>query len=178
MADGALMTIDEYLHTSFRPDCDFVDGEVQERLWGEFDHGRAMAEILFYLVDRYPGLRRRVLPSLRVRVRATCVRVPDICVLAEDAPEEQVPTLPPILCIEILSPEDGMMRFMAKLKDFADMGCAHLLDHRSRRGPRVDRNIRDHNRSRRRYSAGRRSRNAADRNSGIAPVLCSQAGSS
>ena len=110
MADGALMTIDEYLHTSFHPDCDYVDGEVQERLWGEFDHGRAMAEILFYLVDRYPGLRRRVLPSLRVRVRATCVRVPDICVLAEHAPEEQVITFPPILCVEILSPEDGMMQ--------------------------------------------------------------------
>lgn len=122
MADGALMTIEEYLHTSYRPDCEYVDGEVQERLWGEFDHARAMGEILFYLVDRYPGLRRRVLPSLRVRVGPTCVRVPDICVLAEDAPEEQVPTLPPILCIEILSPEDGMMRFMAKLKDFADMG--------------------------------------------------------
>lgn len=81
-----------------------------------------MAEILFYLVDRYPGLRRRVLPSLRVRVRATCVRVPDISVLAEDAPEEQVPTFPPILCIEILSPEDRMTRLMAKLKDFVEMG--------------------------------------------------------
>lgn len=34
MADGALMTIEEYLHTSFHPDCDYVDGEVQERLWG------------------------------------------------------------------------------------------------------------------------------------------------
>lgn len=122
LADGALMTVDEYLHTSFRPDCDYVDGEVQERLWGEFDHGRAMAEILFYLVDRYPGLRNRVLPSLRIRVRETCVRVPDICVLAEDAPDEQVPTFPPILCIEILSPEDRMTRLMAKLNDFAEMG--------------------------------------------------------
>ncbi len=117
------ISVEEYLHTSYRPDCDYVDGEVQERLWGEFDHSSTMAETFFYLVNRYPDLRRRVLPfSLRVSVRATCVRVPDICVLAEDAPEEQVPTFPPALCIEILSPEDGMMRFMAKLKDFAEMG--------------------------------------------------------
>jgi Uma2 family endonuclease len=122
MAYGALMSIEEYLHTSYRPDCDYVDGEVHERLWGEFDHSRTTGAVLFYLVSRYPALRRRVLPSLRVRIRATCVRVPDICVLAEGAPEEQVPTFPPILCIEILSPEDGMMRFMAKLKDFTDMG--------------------------------------------------------
>jgi len=122
MADGALMTIEEYLHTSFRPDCDFVDGEVQERLWGEFDHSRTMSETLFYLVTRYPALRARVLPSLRVRIKATRVRVPDICVLAEDAPDEQVITFPPILCIEILSPEDRMTRLMEKLDDYAEMG--------------------------------------------------------
>jgi Uma2 family endonuclease len=122
MADRARMSLEEYLHTSFRPDCDYVDGEVQERLWGEFDHGRAMAEILFYLVDRYPVLRSRVLPSLRIRVKATRVRVPDICILAENAPEEQVVTFPPILCVEILSPEDRMTRFMEKLDDYAEMG--------------------------------------------------------
>jgi Uma2 family endonuclease len=117
-----MVSVEEYLHTSYRPDCDYVDGEVQERLWGEFDHSRAMTEILCYLITRYPGLRRRVLPSLRVRVSATRVRVPDICVLAEDAPEEQVVMFPPVLCIEILSPEDRMTRFMEKLKDFVEMG--------------------------------------------------------
>src|SRR5579863_440553 len=116
MADGALMTIEEYLQTSLHPDCDFVDGEVQERLLGEFDHSRATSEVLFYLVTKYPALRKKVLPSLRVRVNETRVRVPDVCVPAADAPEEQVVTFPPILCIEILSPEDRMTRIMAKLK--------------------------------------------------------------
>ncbi|MGA2715505.1 MAG: Uma2 family endonuclease [Bryobacteraceae bacterium] len=117
-----MIPVEEYLQTSYRPDCDYVDGEVQERLWGEFDHSRAMTEILCHLITRYPGLRRRVLPSLRVRINATRVRVPDICVLAENAPEEQVVTFPPILCIEILSPEDRMTRFLAKLNDYAEMG--------------------------------------------------------
>jgi hypothetical protein len=31
----------EYLRTSYHPDRDYVDGEVQERNWGEFDHGLA-----------------------------------------------------------------------------------------------------------------------------------------
>jgi Uma2 family endonuclease len=66
-----------------------------------------MGNTLVRLVERYPWLRNRVLPSLRVRVSQTRVRVPDICVLAQDAPDEQVPTFPPILCIEILSEEDG-----------------------------------------------------------------------
>ena len=32
-----LLSIDEYLHTSYKPDVDFVDGEIEERNLGEFD---------------------------------------------------------------------------------------------------------------------------------------------
>jgi hypothetical protein len=33
----------DYLRTSYRPDCDYVDGEVQERNGGEFDHAAVQA---------------------------------------------------------------------------------------------------------------------------------------
>jgi Uma2 family endonuclease len=116
------MLVDEYLRTSFRPDCDYVDGEIQDRLWGERTHAHAVGQALVHLLTRYPCLRNRVLPSLRVRVNATRVRVPDICVLAEDAPHEQVPQTAPILCIEILSEEDRFTRIMDKANDFFQMG--------------------------------------------------------
>ena len=31
--------LSEYLATTYRPDCDYVDGEIQERNFGELDHG-------------------------------------------------------------------------------------------------------------------------------------------
>ena len=34
MAVGIQVSVEEYLHTSYRPDCDYVDGEVQERNLG------------------------------------------------------------------------------------------------------------------------------------------------
>ena len=40
MATSALISVAEYLSTSYRPDCDYVDGEVQERNLGEYDHGK------------------------------------------------------------------------------------------------------------------------------------------
>ncbi len=40
MQTGELMSVREYLSTSFRPDCDYVDGEVVERNVGEYDHAR------------------------------------------------------------------------------------------------------------------------------------------
>jgi Uma2 family endonuclease len=33
------VTVDEYLHTSYRPDVDYIDGQIEERNLGEFDHG-------------------------------------------------------------------------------------------------------------------------------------------
>jgi hypothetical protein len=38
MPTGALVSIGEYLATVYRPDCDFVDGVIEERNWGENDH--------------------------------------------------------------------------------------------------------------------------------------------
>ena len=35
METGGLISVREYLSTSYRPDCDYVDGEVQERNLGE-----------------------------------------------------------------------------------------------------------------------------------------------
>ena len=37
------ISLGDYLRTSYHPDCDYVDGEVQERNLGEFDHAVAQA---------------------------------------------------------------------------------------------------------------------------------------
>ena len=34
------VTVEEYLHAVCKPDCDYVDGRVEERTLGERDHGR------------------------------------------------------------------------------------------------------------------------------------------
>lgn len=39
MSTKVLMNVDEYLHASFEPDCEYVDGEVIERNIGEIPHG-------------------------------------------------------------------------------------------------------------------------------------------
>src|SRR5947208_3015723 len=101
MAVGTFVSVEEYLHTTYRPDRDYVDGEVRERNLGEQDHGRTQREILFYLAGRYPDVREQLIPEQRVQVKATRFRIPDVCVLAADTAEELIVTTPPILCIEI-----------------------------------------------------------------------------
>ena len=136
MAAGTLVSLEEYLHTIYEPDCDYVDGEVQERNVGEKEHSRAERRIIRYLCDRYPDSADYVFPELRIRIRATRYRIPDLCVLREDAPDEQVPSHPPVLCIEILSPEDRMSRYLARVNDYFEMGVPScwIIDPIARRG--------------------------------------------
>lgn len=68
----------------------------------------------------------RVLPEQRTRVGVTGVRVPDLSIVPLDTPNELVRVTPPIICIEILSPEDRLARTVRVLKDYLDMGVTHL----------------------------------------------------
>jgi len=44
MATGTLVSVEEYLNTSYSPDCDYVDGEVLERNLGEREHSELQTE--------------------------------------------------------------------------------------------------------------------------------------
>lgn len=122
MATSAIISVEEYLHTSYSPDRDYVDGEVQERNLGEFDHGALQDELLGIFRDNRTGWRVRAIPELRVQVSAQRFRVPDITVLRPDHPREQIIVTPPLLCIEILSPEDRFGRMDQKISDYLEMG--------------------------------------------------------
>jgi len=64
---GMRVSVEEYLRTGYRPDCDYLDGNVVERNLGEFDHSSAQREILLYLVLNYPNLRERILRNSEFR---------------------------------------------------------------------------------------------------------------
>jgi hypothetical protein len=45
--------LSEYLNTSYRPDCDYLEGELLERNGGEWDHARFQGLLSAYLSTRY-----------------------------------------------------------------------------------------------------------------------------
>ncbi len=123
MTVGTSVSLEEYLATAYEPDCDFVEGQIEERNVGEWDHARLQGKILSLLSARYEREGLLAAPELRLRVAANRFRVPDICVFAGD-PKQKVPSTPPVLCIEVLSPEDRMSRIEIRINDYLAMGVA------------------------------------------------------
>lgn len=121
-----LVSVDEYLHTDYSPDCDYVDGVVLERNVGEKDHSKAQKRILLYLEDGGEQWNIFVIQETRVQISATRFRVPDICVFIGPEPDEQIFTSPPFLCIEILSPEDRMSRMQQRIDDYLAFGVRYV----------------------------------------------------
>ena len=126
MQTGELMTVREYLATSFRPDCDYVDGEIVERNLGERDHSRLQAAIIIYFGARRKEWGIEVLPSQRVQVSPTRFRVPDVCVILAGTQPEQIFTSPPFICIEILSKDDRLTGMQERIKDYLTFGVPHV----------------------------------------------------
>jgi Uma2 family endonuclease len=126
MKTGALVPVEEYLRTTYDPDCDYVDGEVLERNLGERDHSTLQAELIFYLMTRRKTWNIFVVPEQRVQVSPTRFRVPDICVYLGEGPKDQIFRTPPFICIEILSPEDRWDRMQKKIDDYLRFGVQYV----------------------------------------------------
>src|SRR5882724_7770865 len=106
MEPTTLVSVDEYLSSVYEPECDYVDGEIEDRNVGEKDHSKLQFRIQM-LLGAIPGIS--IFPKVRIRVSPTRFRVPDVAVYLTE-PEEQVFTTPPFLVVEILSPEDRWSR--------------------------------------------------------------------
>jgi Uma2 family endonuclease len=137
MATGSLVSVKEYLSTSYRPDCDYVDGVVVERNLGQYDHARLQMAVSAYLHNRRQEFGIRVVPEQRVQVSPTRFRVPDVCVVKGE-PTEQIFRTPPFICIEILSPEDRLSEMQQRVQDYLNFGVPYvwILDPATRKAYR------------------------------------------
>lgn len=122
----ALISIDEYLRTSYHPDADFIDGQIEERNLGEFEHSFLQLAIGSWFFARMKDWNLYAVTEQRIRVAPTRVRICDVCLISRDSPREPVTQIPPLACIEILSPEDRLPRAAKVMEDYARMGVRNL----------------------------------------------------
>jgi hypothetical protein len=93
-ATSAFIPIETYLHTSYEPDVEYVDGELEERNVGEFDHSMIQRAILFWFYLHEKEWSIRAIQEQRTRIDVTKIRLPDVSVFSRQIPIEQVFTRP------------------------------------------------------------------------------------
>ena len=126
MATTTHVPVEVYLCSSYEPDAEYVDGRIEERPMGEFDHTSWQQAIQRWFLQHQMEWGIRVRPELRVKVATTRYRVPDVTVLDRRRPIEQIITHPPLAVFEVLSPEDRVQRLKLKLEDYRAMGIPEI----------------------------------------------------
>ena len=113
MSLATLVPLEEYLGTSYEPDCEYVDGSVVDRNVGEYLHSLLQTLLAGHInsLRQTTGLKFLALVEQRLRVQGgddehRRYRIPDICVLAPGHRRTPVVIDPPLLAVEILSPDD------------------------------------------------------------------------
>lgn len=129
MSTVTQVSLAEYMNTDYEPDCDYVDGVLEERNVGMRRHARVQTLLTIWLGQREKEHGYRVLVEQRVQVSPTRVRIPDICLVSPDNNAE-VTQRPPLLWIEVLSPEDRWSRIQVRLTDCLNfgVGTAWIID--------------------------------------------------
>jgi Uma2 family endonuclease len=122
-----LTPLEFYLNSSFEPDAEYVNGAIEERPMGEYDHSTWQHAIELWFASHAAEWGIRVRPELRVQVAPDRFRVPDVTILDRNLPVEQIITHPPVAVFEILSPEDTVARMLTKLADYEQMGIRTIL---------------------------------------------------
>lgn len=125
MATTTYIPVEQYLRSSYEPDAEYVDGEVEERTVGEVDHSKWQIALAVYFYMRHRDWNIQVLSEVRVQVSPSRFRVPDVAVVENSSAlreGEQIIHTAPLAVFEILSPDDTLARTMVKLQDYESMG--------------------------------------------------------
>jgi Uma2 family endonuclease len=127
MNTKVLMDVEEYLRTSFEgSDCDYLDGEVVERNMGELPHADVQGNLLRLLQRLRSKLGIRVVPEIRIQIHSRRFRVADLAAWRGDDIGTNIPTKAPFLVVEILSPEDRMVRMLPKIQEYLSIGVEYV----------------------------------------------------
>jgi len=135
MGAKVVIPVEEYLHTSF-PDVDreYREGELVERALPDYLHSRTQLLLGVFFEALRRTLSVYACPELRMKLREGLYLIPDVAVFWP-SPPASVPDSPPLVAIEVLSPDDRLTAVREKLQEYRAWGVPHvwLVDPHSQR---------------------------------------------
>ncbi len=126
---AVLVSPDEYLNTSYKPDMDYVDGVLVRRNVGTQRHGSLQIILGAYFGQFRKSHRIKTFAETRLLVdRPTSRhRVPDILVLGIPYTKGKVVVDAPAVIVEIKSPEDTFDDIVERCFDYERLAAPNIL---------------------------------------------------
>jgi Uma2 family endonuclease len=126
MSAETLLSVEEYLNTSYSPDREYRDGVLVERNVGDKAHSRLQVALGAYIYNRRKQWSIYPYTELRVKVRNRWYPIPDVCIYPLPEFEGRYPTVPPLLWVEILSHDDRMIDVWQKADELVALGVPYV----------------------------------------------------
>jgi len=122
-----LISVEEYLASGdYQPDVNYIDGEIEERHLGEYDHSAWQEAILAWFGRHLKEWKIRNRPAYRVQVQPTRFLVPDVTIINAAIPPERIAITAPIAVFEIWSEKSSVRRLLRNLVDYEAMGIPQI----------------------------------------------------
>jgi Uma2 family endonuclease len=121
-----MLSEEAYLASAYQPDCEFEDGVLIERNVGTEKHCWLQAALAAYIFRRRKAWDVNVYTEQRARLRPGKYKLPDLCVVQGPRPSTAVFDRPPLLAIEILSPEDRPLRVDKTIVEWLEFGVGYV----------------------------------------------------
>jgi Uma2 family endonuclease len=124
MATGALVSIEDYLRTTYKSARDYVDGVLYLKSLPARKHGLIQTRLGQLINVGFPTFEAA--SEVTFQIRTGKHLVPDLIAQERGLIQDPHPTAPVHLCVEILSPEDRMSPVIAKCEEYHAWGVENV----------------------------------------------------
>ena len=121
-----VISVEEYLRTTYRPDRELVDGTLREKPMPTGLHGFVQSMISTWFANHMKDWGVAPASEVRTRVRPSNYRLPDISVVPFPTQLTKTQDEPPLIAIEILSDDDRHADLQQRAGDLYTMGVRHI----------------------------------------------------
>jgi Uma2 family endonuclease len=123
-----LVSVEEYLRSSWRPDKEFVDGVLIDKGMPTVFHQMLSAILLRWFYQYEKEFRIKALADVRTQIiERARYRLPDLLIFTVPARLGRILTVVPDIVIEILSPDDRQSDNLARFRDYENLGVSHIV---------------------------------------------------
>jgi Uma2 family endonuclease len=119
-AGNMIVPVEEYLSTTYRPNCEYINGVLRPKPMPTRKHGLMQSWLAELIRRGFPEFEAA--SEVTVRIQPNRYLVPDLLVQRRDRIQDPYPIDPVHLCVEILSPDDRMSEVFAKCEEYHAWG--------------------------------------------------------